>query len=141
VEPVSPVLKVAEQQQMLRKHVVAVNSEPDFLEVIRTLLHEERYNVTTTNHVTTTFESIVALNPDLVIIDLLFGRDTSWELFLRVSCDPLTAELPLIVTSTDEILLERARETALDGATRDYLLKPFELDDLVAKVQALIGVA
>lgn len=126
---------------MLRKHVVAVNSEPDFLEVIRSLLNEERYNVTTTNHVNTTFEAIVALEPDLVIIDLRFGNDASWDLFLHLSSDPVTSGVPMIVTSTDEHLLERATQAQQCSAQFDFLLKPFELEQLVEKVQSLIGTA
>jgi DNA-binding response OmpR family regulator len=141
VEPVETVLKQAEQVQMLRKHVIAVNSEPDFLEAIRTLLNEESYNVTTTNNVSTTFDSIVALDPDLVIVDLRFGKDASWNLFVRLTEDPETDGLPMIVTSTDEQLLDRARQVHCCHTRRDYLLKPFDLDDLVTKVQALIGPA
>jgi pilus assembly protein CpaE len=141
VEPVETILKQAEQVQMLRKHVVAINSEPDFLEAIRILLNEESYNVTTTNNVSTTFDSIVALEPDLVIVDLRFGKDASWTLFTRLIEDPETTGLPMIVTSTDEQLLERARQVQCCAAHRDYLLKPFDLDDLVTKVLALIGPA
>lgn len=126
---------------MLRKHVVVVNSEPDFLEVIRALLQEERYNVTTTNHVTTTFESIATLEPDLLIIDLRFGHDASWELFLRLNEDPATTALPMILTSTDEQLLERASQVRCCSSRHDSLLKPFDLDELLELVQCLIGTA
>lgn len=126
---------------MLRKHVVAVNSEPDFLEAIRSLLHEERYNVTTTNHVSTTFESIVTLEPDLVIIDLRFGLDASWGLFVRLNENPATTKWPMIVTSTDEQLLDRARCIQTCGTPRGYLLKPFDLDELLGNIQKLIGTA
>lgn len=126
---------------MLRKHVVAVNSEPDFLEAIRTLLQEEHYNVTTTNNVSTTFDSMIALEPDLVIIDIRFGHDASWDLFVRLNEDPTTTSYPMILTSTDEHLLECAEQLQACSAHREYLVKPFDLDELLTKIQKLIGAA
>lgn len=54
-----------ETRQMGRKHVLAVNGDPPFLDLVRELLSDERYNVTTTNYVPKTFDVIVSLNPTL----------------------------------------------------------------------------
>ena len=55
-----------EQTQMKRQHIFAVNGAPDFLEIVRQLLQEERFNVTTTNFVPETFDQIAALHPALL---------------------------------------------------------------------------
>lgn len=50
-----------ETEQGRRQHILAVNGDPDFLNILRTLLQDERFNVTTTNYVPRTFAQIAAL--------------------------------------------------------------------------------
>jgi hypothetical protein len=57
-----------------RKHILVVNGDPAFLEMVRELLQLYDYNVTTTNFVPRTFRQIEARRPDLVIIDLVIGQ-------------------------------------------------------------------
>ena len=56
-------MRTAETTQMARQHIFAVNGSPDFLDLLRELLQDERYNVTTTNFVPATFAQIDALQP------------------------------------------------------------------------------
>jgi chemosensory pili system protein ChpA (sensor histidine kinase/response regulator) len=131
----------AERAQRGRKHVFAVNGSSDFLNVVRELLEEERYNVTTTNFVPATFDQIAAARPDLVVVDLAFGREAGWDLLERLEADALTRGVPVLVVSTDPRLLERAAtQQARYGADR-YLAKPLDLDALLDGVAALVGPA
>jgi CheY-like chemotaxis protein len=63
----------AERAQMRRQHVFAVNGAAELLDVIRTILEDERYNVTTTNFVPETFDLVATLRPALLIVDLAVG--------------------------------------------------------------------
>ena len=49
------------QRQESRKHIFVVNGTPAFLNLMRDLLQDERYNVTTTNFVPRSYEQIAAL--------------------------------------------------------------------------------
>ena len=63
-----------ERAQAQRKYILGVNGHPPFLELLREILRDEYFNVTTTNHVPQTFDLIVALQPDLAIaVDQLIG--------------------------------------------------------------------
>ena len=66
-----------EQSRMERQHVFVVNASPDFLDVVRELLQEEEYNVTTTNFVPKTFDQIATLDPALLIVDLVSASSAS----------------------------------------------------------------
>lgn len=131
----------AEAAQQRRKHVVAVNSEPALLNLVRELLQDERYNVTTSNFVPEIFAMIEALRPDLVLVDLAVGERAGWDLLAGLAEDAGTRGLPVLLTSTDPRLLERAvADPARYGAHR-AVLKPYDVDDLVAAVRELIGSA
>lgn len=131
----------AERKQRVRRHVFSVNGSAVFLDVIRELLEEERYNITTTNFVPRTHDQIVAVHPDLLIVDLVVGVASGWALLEELSADPRTAELPVIVTSTDHRLLADPEQLAHEGSDQRFLLKPFDVDALVALVNELIGPA
>lgn len=127
--------------QMRRQHVFVVNGSVEFLDVVRELLQDERYNVTTTNFVPRTFHQIETANPSLLIIDLCYGEQAGWELLTEIRQEAATRRIPVVLVSTSKRLLERAEaENALWGGDR-YLLKPFDLETLLRLVRELIGPA
>jgi twitching motility two-component system response regulator PilG len=131
----------AKPQQMMRQHIFAVNSSPEFLDLVRDLLQEEQFNVTTTNYVPRTFDQIAALQPDLLLVDLAVGLQAGWDLLERLQRDAITRGIPVVVTSTDSGLLERAEaDRARFGGDR-YIMKPLDLDVLLDAVRELIGEA
>lgn len=130
-----------ERRQMGRQHIFVVNGSPDLLDVIRQLLQDESYNVTTTNFVPETFDQVAALAPALLIIDLALHAHAGWELLEQSHADALTHGIPVVVISTELELLERARrEKARYGGQR-FIGKPFDIDVLLAAVEELIGSA
>lgn len=130
-----------EHQQMTRKHVLCVNGAPSFLDFVRDLLQDERYNVTTTNYVPRTFDLIESIQPDLVILDIVVGVGAGWELLEQLADGISTCGIPQIVTSTSQDLLERAEELANPNTAQRYLIKPFDITSLLVMVQELIGAA
>lgn len=129
----------ATPEQMTRKHVYVVNGSPVFLDIVRQLLQDERYNVTTTNFVPLSFETIEAAQPEMLIIDLVLGEQAGWDLLARLRHAASTRDIPLLLISTTPDLLMEAKEKHEDFGGDRYLLKPFDLDDLLAEIHALIG--
>ena len=130
-----------ERQQMGRKHIFSVNGSSVFLNLVRDLLEVERYNITTTNFVPRTFEQIASLQPDLVIIDIVVGIQSGWDLLEALARGAETAAIPVIVCSTEHRSLAEAERLAAQGSQRRYLLKPFDIEQLLALVHELIGEA
>ena len=131
----------AEREQMARKHIFAVNGSPEFLDVLRQLLQEEHYIVTTTNFVPRTFEQIEAVSPDLLIVDITVGQQAGWDLLERLHAQAFTEGIPVIVTSTEPKLLEKAQAESARFGGRRFLAKPLDIDELLESIQLLIGPA
>jgi chemotaxis family two-component system response regulator PixH len=131
----------ATPEQMQRQHIFIVNGSADFLDVVRDLLQDELYNVTTTNFVPRTFKQIETARPSLLIVDLIHGEMAGWDLLAELRRQAATRNIPMILVSTSKQLLERAEaERVIWGGDR-YLLKPFSLDALLQTIQELIGPA
>jgi DNA-binding response OmpR family regulator len=128
-----------ERAEMARKHVFCINGDPVFLDFVRELFQEANYNVTTTNFVPNTFTQIAGLQPDILIIDLLLGREAGFDLLERLAAEALTRDIPVIAVSTTPDLLERACSEAARYGTDQYLAKPFDVHELLAAVRSLIG--
>lgn len=124
-----------------RKHIFVINGAPAFLNLMRDVFQDARYDVTTTNFVPRSFEQIEALQPDALIIDIVAGQAAGWDLLERLHAGVSTAGIPVLVVSTSSRLLEEAQEQAVRFGTHRYLVKPFDLDDLLAAIAEMIGVA
>jgi CheY-like chemotaxis protein len=129
----------SERDQRGRKHIFAVNGASEFLEAVRLLFEDERYNVTTTNYVPKTFEQIAALEPDLIMIDLAVSVRSGWDLLERLHADAQTNRIPVVVVSTDRTILKEAQAAPLRYGGDRFLAKPFDVDDMLDAVRALIG--
>jgi DNA-binding response OmpR family regulator len=131
----------AEPAQMDRSHVFVINREPSILDLLRELLQEERYNVTTTNLMPRTFDQIAALQPSVLVVDLAFGQRAEWELLERLQEESVTQGIPVMVVSTDVRLLADV------GAQREryggdlFLAKPFDIEEILAGIRSLVGEA
>ena len=130
-----------EQQQIAHKHILAINSSPDFLDALRVLLQDAQFNVTTTNHVPQSAAMIAAGQPDLLIVDLAVGQHAGWDLLEQIQQDAVARDIPMIVTSTNERFLERASEQSKRLGGHTYLLKPFAVKTMLEMVHGLIGQA
>jgi DNA-binding response OmpR family regulator len=130
-----------ETAQQGRQHIFAINGAAEFLNLIRDLFEEARYNVTTTNFVPNSFAQIEALQPDVLIVDVVIGQQAGWDLLEQLHEGAATTGIPVLVTSTDPRLLDRAREQATRYGQHRYLEKPFDADAIVAEIRAMIGEA
>ena len=131
----------ANAEQMRRKHVLVVNSAPEFLDFARVLLQRQDSNVTTTNHVPLTWAMIAAAHPDALVVDLAAGEGAIWGLLERLAAEPRTATIPLVLTATDPALLDRAQGMAHRAGGRFLLATPFDPADLADTIHALVGPA
>jgi CheY-like chemotaxis protein len=121
-----------------RPHVFAINASPEFLNIVRELFQEEGYNVTTTNFAPNSFAQIEALQPDALIIDIAIGQDAGWELLEQLEADADTADIPVLVVSTDPKLLARAEEQAARYGKHRFLAKPLDLDAMLQAIQEMM---
>ena len=77
---------------------------------------------------------IVKNSPDLILLDIwmsgIDGRDVCKEL----KSNPETKDIPVLMISASRDI----RQSALEAGANDFLEKPFEMNDLLAKVETLL---
>lgn len=120
-----------------RARVFCINGSIELLGIMREILSDEGYDVTVLGFVPGIYERIEAAQPALVMIDLVFQEPYGWRLLEDLWASPATHDIPVIVTSTDQKLLDEARGAPERFGERNYLAKPFDLDELLTLVASL----
>jgi DNA-binding response OmpR family regulator len=64
-----------------------------------------------------------------------------WDLLDRLGAEATTVGIPVVVVSTDPRLLARAEADWSGAGDRRFVVKPFDLEELLATVRALAGPA
>ena len=122
--------------------ITVVNDNPEFLELVRDILHDEHYAATTVDgDLDDALDRIIASRPDLLIVDLRMGSDElhGWEIAQDVRREPSLDRLPLLLCSADPLAL-RALADDLDATTSvETLVKPFAIDELTSAIDRLLA--
>jgi DNA-binding response OmpR family regulator len=123
-----------------RPRISVVNDNADFLELMSAILDEDAgYDVTLFDGEKTSMAELVDSRPDLVIVDLVLGGASGWEIVTLSRAEPKLAEVPIIICSADVTAL-RERTDELERIGNVHILeKPFSLDEITDVVERLIG--
>jgi two-component system, OmpR family, alkaline phosphatase synthesis response regulator PhoP len=116
--------------------IVIVEDERDLAELLAFNLEKEGYQTVIALDGKTGLERVTSERPDLVILDLMLPDRDGWEITRIVRADPHLARLPIImltarVEDTDRIV-------GLELGADDYVPKPFNPRELVARVRAVL---
>jgi CheY-like chemotaxis protein len=123
-----------------RPRISVVNDNRDFLELMSAILDEDAgYDVTLFNGEETSIGALADSSPDLVIVDLLLGGASGWELVTLSRADERLAETPIIVCSADVAALREREDELAQVANLHVLAKPFSIDQVTELVERLIG--
>ena len=122
-----------------RPRISVVNDNPEFLELMSAILAEDAgYDVWLFDGEQTSVDEIAASDPELLIVDLLLGGVSGWEIVALARAHPRLARVPVLICSADVAALrDRAEELERIGDVH-VLRKPFGVDELTDAVSGLV---
>jgi DNA-binding response OmpR family regulator len=116
--------------QSKRKKLLVVDDDPDILEFLEVILEEEGYEVLTS----TKGEYLEQLHngglPDLILLDVLLSGKDGREIVKHLKSQDETKHIPVIMFSAHP----SAEQTARAAGADDFIAKPFNIDELLARV-------
>lgn len=118
----------------MRQHIVVVDDDDKIISLLRRSLAFEGYEVTTASNGAEGLKTLLTADPDLLILDVMMPQIDGWEVCRRVR-EGGSAVPILMLTAKDDI---NDRVRGLDLGADDYLVKPFALEELLARVRALL---
>src|SRR5262245_21787060 len=113
--------------------ILAVEDEPRLLRSLAKALREEGYAVDTAENGEEGLYKAETCDYDLIILDVMLPRLDGWQVLERLRRRKRT---PVLMLTARDTTADRVR--GLDGGADDYLIKPFDLAELLARARALI---
>src|SRR5436189_4265921 len=113
--------------------ILVVEDEPDLLRSLAQALREEGYAVDTAANGEDGLFNAENTDYDAVVLDVMMPKMDGWEVLSRLRKSKKTPVLML--TARDQ---SRDRVKGLDTGADDYVVKPFDLEELFARLRALI---
>jgi len=117
------------------RHLYALTGDAFFLDLLRAVLEEGGYRVTTTPFAPVVFARIALARPALVLLDLALGQQAGWALLERLHAEAATRAIPVVVVSTQPAYLARAWDEVARFGSPSVMAMPFDIDDLLAVVR------
>ena len=113
--------------------VLAVEDEPDLLGSLTKALREDGYAVDGAADGEEGLYKAESYDYDAIVLDIMLPHLDGWELLRRLR---KTKKTPVLLLTARDAVRDRVR--GLDTGADDYLVKPFELAELLARLRALI---
>lgn len=114
--------------------VLVVDDNEDLLHFYRRYVQQTRYQITALSDGTRLLEMVEAIQPDVVILDVMLPKSDGWELLTTLRQHPLGQDLPILICS---VIQEEALALAL-GAN-GYIPKPVRRSSLLQALDAATG--
>jgi len=114
--------------------ILVIDDDEKITSLIRRSLAFEGYSVITSSNGNEGLKQLLSHEPELIILDVMMPQLNGWEVLQRLRDGGVTIPV-LMLTAKDEV---GDRVKGLDLGADDYMVKPFALEELLARVRALL---
>jgi DNA-binding response OmpR family regulator len=123
----------AAQEFCMADQILIVDDEQHIIDLARMYLEQEGYKVTSATDGLKALESILATPPALVVLDLMLPGMDGWEICRRVRAQ---SDVPIVMLTARSDDIDKI--VGLELGADDYLTKPFNPRELVARIKAIL---
>jgi DNA-binding response OmpR family regulator len=120
------------------QRILAVDDDKDILEVLQLILEDSGYEVETLADGHLLFDKIEKNQPDLIILDIMLGNMDGRDLCRDVKANKGTHDIPVILLSASHAITNSLKQ---NGNPDDFIAKPFDIDELIQRVERQLAAA
>ncbi|HKJ37274.1 MAG TPA: response regulator transcription factor [Anaerolineales bacterium] len=116
--------------------IMVVEDDKDYILLYKEYLTLVGYEAITEQHSSKAMDVAHATQPDLFILDLMMPEPDGFKLCRMLRADPMFGGTPIIIITALNDL--DSKMVALGSGANDYLTKPFRIEDLKLRIDALL---
>lgn len=120
---------------MRMKKIMVVDNEPDIVDLTRTVLELGGYSVVPAYSGEECLRMLDKENVDLILLDIMMPGMSGWDVFNRIKKKNMGIKVAFM--SVLEIS-DKRKQVLLDEGLSDYIMKPFDKDTLLEKVDNIL---
>ena len=118
------------------ERILVVDDDMDIVRLVRSYLEKAGYQILTAYDGETALRLLKAEKPQLLILDLMLPDRDGWDVARLVRSDPHLSATPIIMLTAR--VEDNDKIVGLEIGADDYITKPFNPREVVARVRALL---
>ena len=119
--------------QFVKTKILVVDDDEHICELIRLYFEKEGFAVNIANDGNKAIESFKSATPDVVILDIMLPGADGWQVCREIR---RISQVPIIMLSAKGETFDKV--LGLELGADDYMVKPFETKELIARVKAIL---
>jgi len=117
--------------------VLVADDDPHSIELVFHALHGEPIELTVANDASGTLMAAGSWQPDIILLDVLMEGIDGFEICRRLKASVETREIPILFMSSSTDVSARVQAFRVGGV--DYIVKPFEPEELIGRVRTQLA--
>ncbi len=122
----------------VQKKILVIDDEGDLLKLTRTRLEASGYKVSTLDSGDRAMEFAKCEKPDLILLDIVMPGKNGCDVCKELKADKATSGIPVVVFTAQYPEEEYIKANSEEIGADDYILKPFDAQELLSKIKFLI---
>lgn len=125
----------------MAKKILIVDDDPNIVKLVKTRLEAHNYEVIAAEDGEECMQKVLSDKPDLIILDILMPRADGYDVLIGMKeLKALTGKIPVIPVIVLTALSDpRVKGMIEKEEIKDYIVKPFNAEDLLSKVRRALG--
>jgi two-component system OmpR family response regulator len=120
--------------EIMATRILVVDDEPNITDLVATALRYESFEVAVATTGREALHAVPTFRPQLLVLDIMLPDLDGFEVMRRLNADGL--KVPVLFLTARDATEDKVRGLTMGGD--DYVTKPFSLEELIARVQAIL---
>ena len=117
----------------MARNILVVEDDPNIVDLLRMYLEKEGFEVRIAMDGGKAVEEFRRKEPDIILLDIMLPVMDGWSVCAKVR---ETSKVPIIMLTAKSEVMDRIQ--GLEMGADDYLVKPFEMKELLARINAVL---